>query len=264
MSAPQPSVDESRCCIYLPCYNAARFVAQTVGRIPWSDLPAGLTYEVLLVDNASTDGTAEAIEGIRRALESEGRAVHVIRHGVNRGYGGSVKAAMGFCRDRGLGYLVVLHADGQYAPEVMPRLLGNLLEREREALHFGSRLSGRPLRGGMPVYKYLANGFLTWLQNVILGLWLSEYHSGYRLYRMRLLAGVPFEKNSDGFVFDNEILFQLAHFGLAIGESPIPTHYGEEKSHVPVISTPLRILGCAAGYLLVKLGWRSEVRYEQR
>jgi hypothetical protein len=173
-----------------------------------------------------------------------------------------VSTTINFCRESGVGFLVVLHADGQYAPEALPELLGNLLRNKRRALHFGSRLSGDPLKGGMPLYKYSANCILTRLQNAVLGLNLSEYHSGYRLYRMKALDGIPYRRNSDGFVFDNEILFQLAHFGREIGESPIPTHYGDETSHVPVVGTPLRILACAASYLPVKLGWRQDARYQ--
>jgi glycosyltransferase involved in cell wall biosynthesis len=261
MTVKWPPVDESRCCIYVPCYNAARLVAATIGRIPWDKLPPRLCYALLMIDNASTDGTQAALEEIRARLTSTGREAHVILHSRNRGYGGSVKSALDFCREQGFGYLVVLHADGQYAPEVLPELLAELLDREDEALHFGSRLAGRPLEGGMPLYKYLANRALTWLQNRVLGLNLSEYHSGYRLYRMALLKGIPYHRNRDSFVFDNEILFQLAHFGRGIGETPIPTHYGDEKSHVPVVGTPLGILGCVASYLLVRAGWRRDARY---
>lgn len=261
MTATRPQVDDSRCCIYVPCYNAARLVAATVGRIPWGELPARLSYALLMIDNASTDGTQAVLEEIRESLARAGREAHVILHSRNRGYGGTVKSALDFCRDCGFGYLVVLHADGQYAPEALPGLLGRLLEREGEALHFGSRMAGRPLEGGMPFYKYVGNRALTWLQNRVLGLNLSEYHSGYRLYRMRLLEGIPYHRNRDSFVFDNEILFQLAHFGRRIGESPIPTHYGDEKSHVPVVGTPLGILGCVMTYWLVKAGWRRDGRY---
>jgi len=261
MNATRPPVDESRCCIYIPCYNAARFVASTIGRIPWDGLPTRLSYALLMIDNASTDGTQAALEEIEEGLKRAGHKTHVILHSRNRGYGGSVKSALDFCRERGFGYLVVLHADGQYAPEALPGLLGRLLEREDEALHFGSRMAGRPLEGGMPLYKYLANRALTWLQNRVLGLNLSEYHSGYRLYRMRLLEGIPYRRNRDSFVFDNEILFQLAHFRRRIGETPIPTHYGDEKSHVPVVGTPLGILGCVISYLLLKAGRRRDARY---
>lgn len=261
MTVERPTFDESRCCIYVPCYNAARFVAATVGRVPWNELPSRLSYEVLMIDNASTDGTQAVLEELQAQLARTGREAYIRRYSRNRGYGGSVKSALDFCLDQGFGYLVVLHADGQYAPEILPELLARLLECEDEALHFGSRLAGRPLEGGMPLYKYHANRALTWLQNQVLGLNLSEYFSGYRLYRMRLLKGIPYHRNRDSFVFDNEILFQLAHFGRRIGETPIPTHYGDEKSHVPIVGTPLGILWCVTSYLLVKAGLRRDARY---
>jgi glycosyltransferase involved in cell wall biosynthesis len=264
MAWPWPPPDESRCCIYLPCYNAERFLEPTIARIPWPLLAPDLSYEVLMVDNASRDATRAAIARVQTALESAGTPVRVILHESNRGYGGTVKSAMRHCLEQGIGWMVVLHSDGQYAPEQLPRLLAELRGDPSRAVHFGSRLTDRPLKGGMPIYKYAANRVLTAMQNLALRQRLSEYHSGYRLYRMRLAGQVRFEDNSGGFVFDNEILFQLADAGFGIGESPIPTHYGEEKSHVPVLSTPLRIIGCTAAYLLHKTGLRRQRRYLPR
>jgi glycosyltransferase involved in cell wall biosynthesis len=140
MSAPL------RCCLYLPCYNVAPWVAKTAHRIPWGLLPSGLEYRLLFVDNASDDGTWAEIQKLQSALGGA-----AVRHPINRGYGGSVKTAFDYCLREGLDILVVLHADGQYAPEELPRLLQELLDRPTVALHFGSRLTGAPLKGGMPL-----------------------------------------------------------------------------------------------------------------
>lgn len=251
-----------RLCIYLPSYNAAPFLAATVARIPFAQLPADLDVALLFVDNASTDGCQEQIARCRDSLAAAGIASSALLHPVNRGYGGSVKSALAWSLDEGFDYLVVLHADGQYSPEALPRLLAELRAAPRQALHFGSRLTGRPLDGGMPLYKLLANRALTALQNRVLGLKLSEYHSGYRLYRLALLRNAGFERATDSFVFDNEIIFLLRLQGREIGESPIPTFYGEEVSHVPLLATPVGILANSLRYWLARRGWRPDPLYQ--
>jgi glycosyltransferase involved in cell wall biosynthesis len=251
------AMDERRFCIYIPCHNGARFLARTVGRIPWAQLPAGPEYSVLFVDNASRDNTREEIEKLRDGLNK----ADAILHPVNRGYGGSVKSAFDYCLRKGIGQIAVLHADGQYAPEELPKLIGDFRSNAASALHFGSRLRGAPLKGGMPLYKWAANHVLTRLQNAVLGLRLSEYHSGYRLYRMSLVDKIPWRKASDGFVFDNEIIFLLRQHGLAITESPISTFYGEEKSYVPKLGTPLAILRNMLMYVLASNGLRKYPLY---
>ena len=250
-----------RFCIYIPSYNAQAFLFPTVARIPWDRLPLTLEYAVLFVDNASTDETWREVERAQKDLEARGIGNHAIRHARNRGYGGTVKSALEYTAGNGFDFVAVVHADGQYAPEELPRLVSELLARPADALHFGSRLTGAPLQGGMPVYKYLGNRGLSFLQNLVLGTSLSEFHSGYRLYRMEYMRRIPYQRNSDGFVFDNQIVFQIRHWGYGISESPIPTFYGEEKSHVPRIGTPLAILGSLAEYALHKWGIRRVSRY---
>lgn len=233
------ALDETRLCLFVPCYNAGRFLGDTVSRIPWAALPSELEYSLLFVDNASGDDTWEVIGRLRSGLPVESGA---IRHPVNRHYGGSVKSAFAHCLENGIGLIAVVHADGQYAPEELPRLIRELQRHPDSALHFGSRLAGAPLRGGMPLYKWVGNHALTAIQNRVLGTHLSEFHSGYRLYRLGSVATTRWREASDGFVFDNEIIFLLVNAGFGITESPIPTFYGEEISHVPKIGTPLAIL----------------------
>ena len=252
---------EARLCIYMPSYNAREFIHATVNRIPWASLPPDMHYEILFVDNASTDGTPDVIADICTELEERGVRTHTRLHQVNRGYGGSVKAAFGFCLEHGFDFIAVLHADGQYAPEELPRLLSALRAEPRAALHFGSRLTGQPLKGGMPLYKFLANHALSKLQNLGTGLRLSEYHSGYRLYRLQHLQRLPWQHLSDGFVIDNEIVCMIHTGGFLITESAIPTYYGKEKSHVPRLGTPCAILYNLGQYLLAHWGLRHDMRY---
>lgn len=254
-------MSSQRFLIYIPSYNAKPFIERTLARIPWDTLPGGLDYAVLFVDNASQDGTPAAIAGLQVNLRASGRACDVILHPVNRGYGGSVKSALQFAFQHKFDYIAVLHADGQYAPEKLPELISALLAEPKAALHFGSRLTGRPLAGGMPLYKFFAGHLLNNLQNACSGLRLSEYHSGYRLYRLEHIARIPWQRLSDGFVIDNEIIFMIQTAGLLITESPIPTFYGKEKSNVPRIGTPLAILRNLAEYVLSRAGLREDLRY---
>lgn len=257
--------DEKKFCIYIPCYNGGKFIAKTVSRIPWDSLPAELEYSMLFVDNASEDNSWEEIERISSKLrEQRSIKVEAIRHPFNRNYGGSVKSAFDYCIKNGIGMIVVLHADGQYAPEELPRLINELLQNSDSALHFGSRLTGSPLKGGMPIYKWAANHALTAIQNIAIGAKLSEYHSGYRLYRLGMVDTTPWRKASDGFDFDNEIIFLIRRAGLGITESPIPTFYGEEVSYVPTIGTPLAILRNTWRYIkAVRLGRPDELYGEK-
>jgi glycosyltransferase involved in cell wall biosynthesis len=248
-------------CIFIPSYNTEDFIRGTVERIPWASLPPGIHYELLFIDNASTDSTPAVIADIRAELKERGVHTHALLQKVNRGYGGSVKTAFGFCFDHGFEYMAVLHADGQYAPEELPRFIMALHDEPRAALHFGSRLTGQPLAGGMPIYKFLGNHALSKLQNLCTGLRLSEYHSGYRLYRLRDLQGLPWKHLSDGFVIDNEIICMIHTGGFLITESPIPTFYGQEVSHVSRIGTPCAILCNIWMYLLAYWGLRHDPRY---
>lgn len=252
---------EQRLLIYIPSYNACPFLERTVNRIPWDRLPPTLSYSVLFVDNASKDGTPAAIERARLVLDQRGVHSDAVLHPVNRGYGGSVKTAFQYAFDNGFDLVVVLHSDGQYEPELLPKMISGLLADPRTALHYGSRLKGNPLAGGMPLYKFAANHVLSTLQNLCSGLRLSEYHSGYRLYRMEQIARIPWRLLNDGFVIENEIIFMIMLAGFRITEATIPTHYGEEKSHVPRIGTPVAILVNLLAFLMARMGLRDDPRY---
>ncbi len=190
-----PPLDERRACIFMPCYRTARFLEAPIARIPWKELPP-LQYRLLCVDNASPDDTWEVIQGAVGTLREQGHDADAIRNPRNLSYGGSVKVAFRYWVANNFGLMVVLHSDGQYAPELLPWLISELVASD-DTMLFGSRLAGDALAGGMPAYKYYANHVLTWLQNAALGTRFSELHSGLRLYRVNRVVRLPYEANTD-------------------------------------------------------------------
>ncbi len=222
--------------IFIPAYNAVAHLESLLERTPrrtWRD-----ARTVWVVNDGSTDGTAEAIErAVKRRAKL--RAVHLPR---NRGYGGAVKEALRRVRAEGAGAAVCLHADGQYAPEEIPRLLTVLRERDLDILQ-GSRIaSGTALSGGMPFYKYAAGRVLTAIENVVFRMKMTDYHSGYMIYGRRAIEEIPFDGLSDGFEFDLEVMACARARGMRIGEAPVPTHYGDEVSYLAPVSYGLRVL----------------------
>lgn len=201
----------------MPAYNAERTLERT-----WRDLPADWVDDVVVVDDASRDRTVE----VARKL-----GLHVLVHPRNRGYGGNQKTCYREALARGAGVVVMVHPDHQYDPSAIPALVAPLLAGECDAV-FGSRMLGRPLAGGMPRWKYLANVFLTAMANATFHACLSEYHSGLRAYSRRYLQAVDLESNSDGFVFDTQIIAQGLWKNLRIREIPIHTRYFPEASQI--------------------------------
>lgn len=223
------AVANKRIGIFVIAYNAVNKLDWTLDRIPeevWNKVD-----EVFLFDDCSTDNTYYAALGYKHAKHLEKLTVH--RNVSNLRYGGNQKAGYQYAIARDLDIVVMLHADGQYAPEVLPQLL-EPLETDQADMVFGSRMAegGNPRKGGMPFYKFIGNRILTWLENKIIGMDLSEFHSGYRLYSCDALKRVPFMLNSNEWHFDTEILIQFHEAGLRIVERPIPTYYGDEICYV--------------------------------
>ena len=220
---------KKRVLIFVVAYNAERTIQDVIRRIP-SSLAEHET-EILIIDDSSRDQTfalAQAYEHQKRHFP-----LTVLYNPVNQGYGGNQKLGFQYAIKERFDIVALVHGDGQYAPEELPRLLEPLLKNEADAV-FGSRMMhpGGALEGGMPLYKYIGNKILTTLQNRILRCSLSEFHSGYRLYSVNALAKIPFERNTYDFHFDTEIIIQLLRAGLRIRELPIPTYYGDEICHV--------------------------------
>jgi glycosyltransferase involved in cell wall biosynthesis len=230
----------------MPAYNAEKTLERT-----YRDLPMDWVDDVIVVDDASRDRTVE----IAREL-----GLHVLVHDENRGYGGNQKTCYREALARGADIVVMVHPDHQYDPAHIPELVRPLLGGECDAV-FGSRmLGGHPMEGGMPKWKYLANVFLTALANATYYVFLSEYHSGLRAYHRRYLEAVNLEANSDGFVFDTEIIAQGIWHNLRIREIPIDTRYFPEASQIGFVRSVgygFSVLWTLTRYKLHKKGiWR--------
>jgi glycosyltransferase involved in cell wall biosynthesis len=243
-----PQERKAKVIVVMPARNAARTLARTVTGIPrdWVD-------EIIMVDDSSTDDTV----GIARTLP-----LHVVWHPHNVGYGGNQKTCYLEALQRDADVVVMLHPDGQYEPELIPKMIEPILAG-RAHLVLGSRflIPGGPKKAGMPLYKRIANRGLTTAENIVLRTTFSEMHTGYRAYSRELLMGVPWLRNAIDFSFDSEMLIQAVHFGYPIEEVPARTRYFEDASSValwPSIVYGLKTLWACVRLLLHKSRlWRS-------
>lgn len=202
----------------MPAYNAAGTLEKTV-----REIPRDVTDKIILVDDGSSDSTME------RALAL---GLSCVRHEKNRGYGANQKTCYRLAIAQGADIIVMLHPDYQYNPRLI-RPMASLVAENIYDVVLGSRiLGGKAVRGGMPRYKYYANRMLTFIENLMTGEKLSEYHTGYRVFSRSVLETLPLDKNSDDFVFDNEMLLQCAFFGFRIGEISCPTRYETDSSSI--------------------------------
>jgi glycosyltransferase involved in cell wall biosynthesis len=234
----------------MPAYNAERTLAATL-----ADVPVGAVDEVILVDDGSTDRTVQVARDM---------GLTVIAHPENRGYGGNQKTCYREALARGADVVVMIHPDYQYDSRVIPLAVG-FIELGICDVVLGSRIRSRAeaLQGGMPVYKYIANRFLTFAENCALGQNLGDFHSGFRVYSRAVLERIPFERNSDDFVFDTQFLVQAVHHGFRLGDVPVPVRYFDEASSINFrrsMTYGLSTLGVVGRYWLHRLGvWRSRL-----
>ena len=237
--------------ILIVAYNAASTLHQVLDRIP-ADVGARVS-DVLVCDDSSQDATY--LVGLGYQSQSD-LPITLIRQPRNLGYGGNQKSGYRWAIDHGLDIVVLLHGDGQYAPEVIDDLIAPL-EADRCDAVFGSRMltPGAARAGGMPLYKYVGNRILTRFENAVAGMDLSEWHSGYRAYKVSALDEIPFETNSDGFNFDTEIILQLHEAGRTIAEVPIPTYYGDEICYVDGVGYARDVARDVTRYRLHKMGF---------
>ena len=220
---------KKKCLIYVVCYNHEKFILKTLERIPQT-LSEYYDIEILVANDKSKDKTLEET----KKFVTNNFKYNIISLYKNLGYGGNQKIGYYYSILNNFDYVVLLHGDGQYAPEYLPDILNKFEEKEKISAVFGSRMleKGSALKGGMPLYKFVGNKILTFAQNLLLDVKLSEFHSGYRAYRVESLKKIHFQKNSDGYCFDTEIIIQLILNKLKIKEISIPTFYGDEISYV--------------------------------
>lgn len=232
-----------RVAVILPAYNAEKTLQRTV-----AEIPRDIVDDIILTDDASRDRTAS----LSREL-----GIHTLVHDANRGYGGNQKTCYAAALGRGADIVIMLHPDYQYSPRLIGAMAGMIASGHYDCV-LGSRiLGGGALKGGMPLWKYIANRFLTLVENLLIGQKLSEYHTGYRAFSRHLLESLPLSQCSDDFVFDNQMLVQIADHGFSIGEISCPTRYFEEASSINFRRSVIYgfgVLGAALGYRLKRFG----------
>ncbi len=257
-ASPRPG-GVPRVMVHVVAYNAASTLSRVLDRIPHTLRP--LLTEICVFDDASSDDTFLVGHGYKATRDMP--MLKVFRNAQNQGYGGNQKLGYLYAIENKFDYVVLLHGDGQYAPEAMENLLNPLIKGEAEAV-FGSRMldEGAARRGGMPLYKFIGNKILTKAQNSLLEMQLSEFHSGYRAYSVAALKRLPFVQNSDDFHFDTQIIIQLKAAGMRIKEVPIPTYYGGEICHVNGIKYARDVMKSVMEYRAHRAGLVRRPEYE--
>jgi glycosyltransferase involved in cell wall biosynthesis len=237
-------IKDKKVVVVLPAYNAALTLAKTFAEIPFP-----LVDEVVLVDDASNDNTLDIAKQLGIQL--------IIKHDQNKGYGGNQKSCYKKALDLGADIIVMLHPDYQYTPKLIESM-AFLIANEVYPVVLGSRILGKgALKGGMPIYKYIANRFLTLFQNVLMNQKLSEYHTGYRAFSKEIFTKINIDVNSDDFIFDNQMLAQVCYAGYEIAEITCPTKYFEEASSINFKRSSvygLGVLSVSLNYRLNKWG----------
>ena len=247
--------------IFIVAYNAEKTIKKVLYRIP-HDLQEKFDTEVLVIDDSSKDNTFK--EGNQVAKEAGYPfKLTVLYNPVNQGYGGNQKLGYHYAMINKFDFVALVHGDGQYAPESLPVLLEPLVRGEADAV-FGSRMISRfdSLRGGMPLYKYAGNKILTFVQNFLLKTNFSEFHSGYRIYSVKALTEVPFDKNSNVFHFDTEIIIQFVFAGKRIKELSIPTYYGDEICNVDGLKYAKDVILTTLKAYMQKYGLLYDIKFD--
>ncbi|HTH81523.1 MAG TPA: glycosyltransferase family 2 protein [Mucilaginibacter sp.] len=229
--------------VVLPSYNAAATLKQT-----YIEIPFDIVDEVILVDDKSLDNTVD--------IANQLGINHIIVHNENKGYGGNQKSCYNKALALNADIIVMLHPDYQYSPKLLHAMISMIGEDVYQVM-FGSRILGNgALKGGMPLYKYFANRVLTLIQNLLMGQKLSEYHTGYRAYSAQVLKSLPYHKNSDDFIFDNQMVAQIFHYKFEIGEITCPTKYFKDASSINFsrsVKYGFGVLGVSLKYFLTKI-----------
>jgi glycosyltransferase involved in cell wall biosynthesis len=244
-------INKKKICVVLPAYNAGRTLEKTLQEVPFE-----IVDDIILVDDASTDNTVEVAQKHR---------VFTFTHDKNKGYGGNQKTCYRLALQRGADLVIMLHPDYQYTPKLLLPM-ASLLGSGFFDVVLGSRILGvGALAGGMPLYKYIFNRILTLIQNLLMSHKLSEYHTGYRGFTREVLEDLPLERNSNDFIFDNEILSQAIYRGFRIGEVSCPTHYFPEASSLNFrrsVTYGLGVLKTALAFRMACMGFDRGTVFE--
>src|ERR1700726_1137863 len=238
-------------CVVLPAYNAARTLETT-----FREIATDVVDDIILVDDASTDDTLEVAKRL---------GIFAVAHDRNKGYGGNQKTCYRFALERGADIVIMLHADYQYSPKLLLPMASMLCSGFFDVV-LGSRILGiGALAGGMPMYKYIANRGLTFVQNLLLGHKLSEYHTGYRGFTRSVIETLPLERNSNDFIFDNQMLSQVIYQGFRVGEISCPARYFAESSSINFhrsVIYGLGVLKTSISFRLARLGFDRGTIFE--
>ncbi|MGB7769771.1 MAG: glycosyltransferase family 2 protein [Verrucomicrobiia bacterium] len=241
--------------VVMPAYNAARTLSQTYNEVR----EQGMVDEIILVDDHSRDDTVAVAHSLA--------GVHVHEHEANKGYGGNQKTCYRLALEAGADIIVMIHPDYQYTPKLLPAMV-SIVANELHPCVLGSRvLGGYALTGGMPWWKYVSNRFLTFMENVLLGAKLSEYHTGYRAFSREILETLDVTGNSDDFVFDNQMLAQILWHGFTIAEVSCPTKYFAEASSINFrrsLKYGFQCLAVGLQFRLAKMGWLRSGRFKTK
>jgi glycosyltransferase involved in cell wall biosynthesis len=244
-------ISGKRVSIVLPAYNASRTLQRT-----YDDIPHDIVDDIILTDDASVDDTVELAQRL---------GIHTLRHDRNRGYGGNQKTCYAAALARGADIVVMLHPDYQYSPKLVTAMAAMIVSGEYDVVLASRILGNGALKGGMPPYKYVANRVLTLSQNILMGQKLSEFHTGYRAWDRSVLERLPLLNCSDDFVFDNQMLAQVVHFGFRIGEISCPTRYFPDASSINFgrsVVYGLGVLRTSLSFRLHRLGLRRSPLFE--
>jgi glycosyltransferase involved in cell wall biosynthesis len=238
-------------CVVLPAYNAAQTLEMT-----FREIPTDVVDDVILVDDASTDDTLRLAKKL---------GVFAVRHDYNKGYGGNQKTCYRLALERGADVVIMLHPDYQYTPKLLLPMASMLCSGLFDVV-LGSRILGTgALAGGMPLYKYMANRVLTFIQNILLGHKLSEYHTGYRGFTRSVMESLPLERNSNDFIFDNQMLSQVIYRGFRVGEISCPAKYFPEASSIDFhrsVIYGIGVLKTSISFRLARLGFDRGTIFE--
>lgn len=244
-------IEKQKICVVLPAFNAGRTLEAT-----FNDIPREVVDDIILVDDASTDDTLAVAQRL---------GIFAVAHDRNKGYGGNQKTCYRHALERGADVVIMLHPDYQYSPKLLLPMASMLCSGFFDVV-LGSRILGvGALAGGMPLYKYVANRVLTLVQNLLLGHKLSEYHTGYRGFTRTVIESLPLARNSDDFIFDNQMLAQVIYKGFRVGEISCPTKYFPEASSINFrrsVVYGLGVLRTSISFRLARLGFARGTVFE--